>query len=248
MHPETGANLGLAEGDSVKLTVFRPKGHTYKGGEPEPMGSFENHVCFLKGMHPRVMACSHHVGHTEQGRVARADAKQSAPQAGLNPDSTTNKEVDTGLLELLRLPEVKGILADAEPALGEQLDAEWDAATLEEHAVEFCRLFIHPCLCLPLAGRWAEGVEDEQISVRRWFADDSGVSALAPHFAELSDTHVAKILAVRAGLVGVDAGVVASYDEEMIRPWAAAFAEQLASSTTLPLYRAVAAMLRAISE
>ena len=82
MHPDTGAALGVVEGDQVKVSVFRPKGHTYRGGEAGVMGSFENHVRFLQGMHPRVVMCSHHVGHTEHGAVGRAETSSSMPQAG----------------------------------------------------------------------------------------------------------------------------------------------------------------------
>ena len=49
MHPDTGAKLGLKKGDEVKISVFRPTGHTYRAGEAGVMGSFKNHVRFLKG-------------------------------------------------------------------------------------------------------------------------------------------------------------------------------------------------------
>lgn len=94
MHPDTGAKLGLKEGDKIKLTVYRPKGHTYRSGEEGAMGDFENHVRFLKGVHPRVMACSHHVGHFEQGSVARAESRKSAPKAGIDTKSKAFKDAD----------------------------------------------------------------------------------------------------------------------------------------------------------
>jgi anaerobic selenocysteine-containing dehydrogenase len=94
MHPDTGAELGLKEGDTIKLTVFRPKGHTYRGGEEGAMGSFENHVRFLKGVHPRVMACSHHVGHMEQGSVAKAENRKSAPEQGIDTQSDAVADAD----------------------------------------------------------------------------------------------------------------------------------------------------------
>ncbi|MDF1859132.1 MAG: molybdopterin-dependent oxidoreductase [Verrucomicrobiales bacterium] len=94
MHPDTGAKLGLKEGDTIKLTVFRPKGHTYRSGEEGAMGAFENHVRFLKGVHPRVMACSHHVGHFEQGSVAKAENRKSAPEQGIDSESKAFKDAD----------------------------------------------------------------------------------------------------------------------------------------------------------
>lgn len=81
MHPETGAKLGLTEGDRVQVSVYRPKGHTYRTGEEGVMGHFENHVRFLKGMHHRVVACSHHTGHWEHGAVGRGEKKTSLPPA-----------------------------------------------------------------------------------------------------------------------------------------------------------------------
>lgn len=78
MHPDTGAALGLREGDRVRLSVKRPKGHTYRAGESGVMGTIDNHVRFLRGMHPKVIACSHHMGHWEHGVVARADSKFNA--------------------------------------------------------------------------------------------------------------------------------------------------------------------------
>lgn len=93
MHPETGHRMGLANGDMIEITVYRPEGHTYRAGEAAPVGSFRNRVRFLKGIHPKVLACSHHLGHWEHGPVARADARSTAamqpgrPQAGdLPPD------------------------------------------------------------------------------------------------------------------------------------------------------------------
>ena len=82
MHPETGKTLGVKEGDSVEISVFRPTGHTYRSGEEGVMGSFKNHVRFLKGMHPRVVMCSHHVGHWEHGIVGSAASKETSPAEG----------------------------------------------------------------------------------------------------------------------------------------------------------------------
>lgn len=83
MHPETGKKLGVKEGDSVQVSVFRPTGHTYRAGEEGVMGSFKNHVRFLKGMHPRVVMCSHHVGHWEHGVVGQAKSEKTAPAEGI---------------------------------------------------------------------------------------------------------------------------------------------------------------------
>lgn len=82
MHPETGRDLGLEEGDEVEVTTFRPKGYTYRAGEPEPVGSFRNRVRFLRGMHRKVVASSHHVGHWQHGPVGKAGGQGQADGQG----------------------------------------------------------------------------------------------------------------------------------------------------------------------
>jgi len=96
MHPDTGKKLGLSEGDSVEVSVFRPTGHTYRAGEEGVMGSFENHVRFLKGMHPRVVMCSHHVGHWEHGLVGQAGTTETLPRAG-KEKSLTDTDFNRGV-------------------------------------------------------------------------------------------------------------------------------------------------------
>jgi TorA maturation chaperone TorD len=109
--------------------------------------------------------------------------------------------------------------------------------------VEFCRLFIHPAVCLPLAGRWASGYHAEHFSVRRWVHEDDILAGLPPHLEELSDSHVAKILAVRAGMAGLPEDRVQGFEAEMIRPWSEAFGARLLESSEQPLYRAVGALI-----
>ncbi|MDF1811714.1 MAG: molybdopterin dinucleotide binding domain-containing protein, partial [Verrucomicrobiales bacterium] len=92
MHPDTGKKLGVTEGDSVRVSVFRPEGATYRSGEPGVMSSFENHVRFLNGMHPRVVMCSHHVGHWEHGAVGRSENATSAPEQGI-ADRIEDKDI-----------------------------------------------------------------------------------------------------------------------------------------------------------
>lgn len=87
MNPKTGEQFGLKDGDEVEVTVFRPKGYTYRAGESAPVGTLRNRVKFIKGVHPKVLACSHHVGHWQHGTVGQSDpdAKTSA-SAGMSPD------------------------------------------------------------------------------------------------------------------------------------------------------------------
>jgi thiosulfate reductase/polysulfide reductase chain A len=86
LNPETAARLGLQDGDEVEITVYRPAQHTYRAGEAEPVGTFRNRVKLLAGVHPRVITCSHHMGHWEQGPIARADARRVSPGSpGMGP-------------------------------------------------------------------------------------------------------------------------------------------------------------------
>lgn len=87
LSPETGRRLGLETGDEVTVTVRRPRGHTYRAGEDEPVGTFRNRVRLLDGMHPRVASCSHHGGHWEHGPVAQARAEDDpTARAGQSPE------------------------------------------------------------------------------------------------------------------------------------------------------------------
>ena len=44
MAPETAARLGVATGDWVEITTFRPKGKTYRSGESQAVGVLRNRV------------------------------------------------------------------------------------------------------------------------------------------------------------------------------------------------------------
>ena len=96
MHPETGGELGVAEGDVVEVTTFRPKGYTYRAGEEEPVGSFRNEVRFLKGMHRRCVASSHHVGHWEHGAIGKAahNQEQRDQFPGFDPENAELQDSD----------------------------------------------------------------------------------------------------------------------------------------------------------
>jgi thiosulfate reductase/polysulfide reductase chain A len=88
INPETAKELGLQEGDEVEVTVYRPQGKTYKANEKEPVGSFINRVKIVHGMHPRVVASSHHTGHWEHGPIGGERdriAESGGPGAGMDP-------------------------------------------------------------------------------------------------------------------------------------------------------------------
>ena len=81
MHPDTAAALGVLDGEAVRLTVYRPRQHTWRAGEEAPVGTFTQRVKLLSGMHRKVVSVSHHLGHWEHGPVARADMDRPSPAA-----------------------------------------------------------------------------------------------------------------------------------------------------------------------
>ncbi|MFT5586993.1 MAG: thiosulfate reductase/polysulfide reductase chain A, partial [Cognaticolwellia sp.] len=96
MHPDTAKSLDLLHGDHVRLTVYRPAKNTYRAGETAPVGTFSQRVHLLQGMHPKVVSVSHHMGHWEHGKVARADMDTDSPaKAGLSSrtDTDTSEKV-----------------------------------------------------------------------------------------------------------------------------------------------------------
>lgn len=157
-----------------------------------------------------------------------------------------SREIDEPMLKMLRLPEVCGVLETAVPEIGNLLEENWDQARYEEHAVEFCRLFIYPAVCKPFAERWAQNGEEEDFSVRRWF-EEGEVPEFPSRIAELPDHHIAKILFVRAGIADAESSTKADYHCQMIRPWAEPFANALGTESQLDIYRSTAAIMASLN-
>jgi anaerobic selenocysteine-containing dehydrogenase len=99
MHPDTAKKLGVKTGDRVEVTVKRPKGHTYRAGEEQAVGSVTHRVLIRKGMHPRVLACSDHCGHTQMGIVGDPDRAQAEPvgSVGMAPRLFTDRDLSANL-------------------------------------------------------------------------------------------------------------------------------------------------------
>jgi anaerobic selenocysteine-containing dehydrogenase len=94
MCPETAERLGVATGDEIEITTARPKGHVYRAGESEPVGSVRNRVRIVPGMHPRVIAQAHHAGHWEHGTVAQGgDPEPSSGAPGMSGRSDARAEL-----------------------------------------------------------------------------------------------------------------------------------------------------------
>jgi hypothetical protein len=81
------------------VTVKRPRGHTYRAGEAEPVGKLVNRVLIRRGMHPRVLACSHHCGHDQMGIVGNPDrpAGPSPGAEGHEPELLKDRDLPANL-------------------------------------------------------------------------------------------------------------------------------------------------------
>ena len=158
-----------------------------------------------------------------------------------------SREIDEDLLALLRADGVKDILAAGDSDLAASLEKPWTKADFEAHAVEFCRLFIYPAVVPARPEHWLKTQSGEQFSIRRWFAEED-LPELAPHLAELPDTHVAKIFAVRAGVSGASEEWVQEYEGEMVEPWVGALAGALREKSEVAVYRAAGVILEAFVE
>ena len=89
MAPETAEGLGVATGDWIEIST-----RSAQDGQ-RPVGVLRNRVRVTPGMHPRVIACSHHGGHWEHGPVARGDAGATPPaaEAGMQREALADPDL-----------------------------------------------------------------------------------------------------------------------------------------------------------
>ncbi len=92
IHPDTAKKFKLKSGDWIELTGFRSKtiDKHLKGlelGSGEMPSKLEIPVVVTKGVHPRAIAISNSLGHSEYSRVAQGkrDASLGSQKAGMNP-------------------------------------------------------------------------------------------------------------------------------------------------------------------
>lgn len=99
IHPDAAAELGVKSGDTVEVTVKRPRGNTYRAREDEPVGTIRNRVLVRRGMHPRVLACSHHCGHIEMGIVGDPDREEASSHGseGMRPELFPDRDLPANL-------------------------------------------------------------------------------------------------------------------------------------------------------
>lgn len=77
INPQTGARLGLAEGDWIEVTGYRPSDPHVPGGNGSPVGSIRTRVHLTEGVHPQVIAISHNLGQAHGGPVATNGADRA---------------------------------------------------------------------------------------------------------------------------------------------------------------------------
>ena len=86
MNPATAATLGIADGDVVKLTNENMRTAADPSATP---ASIEITAKLTQGIHPEVVAISHHCGHWKYGRFATA---------GAHDDVVGSRDGDTGVV------------------------------------------------------------------------------------------------------------------------------------------------------
>ncbi len=80
LHPETARRLGLAEGDWVEVTSYRPMDSQVPHDDGTVMGRMKVPVHITEGVHPLVVAISHNNGRQQGGRVATGKTSSVASE------------------------------------------------------------------------------------------------------------------------------------------------------------------------
>jgi anaerobic selenocysteine-containing dehydrogenase len=81
IHTSVAKRLGVATGDEVEITTYRPHGHTMKGGGAV-LGTARITVWVTEGIHPRTVAVSNTLGNVFHGRAATAQRARRGSSAG----------------------------------------------------------------------------------------------------------------------------------------------------------------------
>lgn len=66
----TGERIGLADGDWIEVTSFRPRDDAVPGGDGSRFGTLRTRVHLTEGVHPRVVAIGHNNGRSRGGPIA----------------------------------------------------------------------------------------------------------------------------------------------------------------------------------
>jgi thiosulfate reductase / polysulfide reductase chain A len=90
MHTSVAQKLGVATGDEVEITTYRPHGHAMKAGGGAVLGKARITVWVTEGIHPRTVAVSNTLGNVFHGRASNARRGRRGESAGW--DNTIDTE------------------------------------------------------------------------------------------------------------------------------------------------------------
>ncbi len=150
-----------------------------------------------------------------------------------------SSEIDAGLLAVLQSEGIRETLEKIEPGSLESL-------CLETAATEFCRLFVLPNGVPPAAAAWfPEPNSDDAIQIGILVHNlQAELDLELP--AGLPPDHAGTILAIMGWLSENQPPAAVEFRHTALAPWIGSFANALGRSTTVPFYRAVAAILTSL--
>lgn len=160
------------------------------------------------------------------------------------------RELDGDFLAFLRQPGIREVLASQVGEASALLAEWWTEAHWEDAAVEYCRLFVVPGLCPPLASAAGESrprAKDEEgaIASRVVVLLNAGGLQLPPELAVLPPDHLSVLLEIYAWVLesGDPAGA-ADFRELFLQSWVHPFAESLVANSNHPIYLAFALLFQ----
>lgn len=160
------------------------------------------------------------------------------------------REIDKEFLTFLQKPEIREVLLTSADDASELLVNPWHHSHWEDAAVEYCRLFVVPGLCPPLASaageRRKKSQDDEgDVASRVMVLLNSGGLQLPPELAVLPPDHLSVLLEIYAWILeSEDAEGAADFREFFIQSWVGPFCDSLVSSSTHPVYLALALLFQ----
>lgn len=163
---------------------------------------------------------------------------------------TLLREVDAELLGWWRHPSLRAVAETVHPPVGPWLDSE---PSLDDAAVEYCRLFILPKGTSPVLRAWIPGelerhgfsvVESLVDAERRALGTDGAMPPSAP---VVPVDHAGRALAMWAAAAKVENTGVFGDATHQISQGLVRFGEALRTSTQHPLYSTVGALVESLS-
>ena len=157
-------------------------------------------------------------------------------------------EIDSDFLAVLRLPEISEVLAQAEPSIIDWLAADWSASSFEDAAVEFCRLFVVPGVCVPVASAWQSGGQsksgDHSVADLSRRLSQSLQLTLIDDLGRLPADHISVLFEITAWLEeSGDVQAATDFQAAALELWTPGFADRLKNQAQVPIYKAAAILL-----